>query len=142
MSQRTREYRTTSGQDYATTLAFIQLPSNLIRLNPLVISYDAAVNNPSLYHITDSLSFCGIRFTTTTYSALFESTDRGVKVDVQAALGVRTQSEWTVEEIEGKVIVIEKSYLVASWWLIEFVERESMASHERLMIRLCEELDR
>lgn len=126
-------------------LSILQNPNALIRLNPLVISSTQDSQDPSLYHIVDSLEFLyGWVKTTTRYTAKFENTDNGVKTISRAGMGVVISASWRVEESTDKenCVVIEEGEISAPRLLMWYVRSTHNASHTEMMESMKKEIEK
>ncbi|KAK4700882.1 hypothetical protein P7C70_g5362, partial [Phenoliferia sp. Uapishka_3] len=126
-------------------LSILHSPSSLIKLNPLVLSYDLLPSNAvdqdstiTTWSIRDSLKLlAGLYTSTTTYIATFEPHPQGTDTVAMAEMGVVSKSSWRVED-DGTIV--EEGELEAPWYLMAYVFGQWEASHTRLMERLEETL--
>ena len=144
----------------STLLSLVHQPELLIRLNPLVESFNILPSSPSLptsdpssspvtYTITDKIPILfGLWSTRTSYTARFTPKPDGMLVLVEAAMGVRTRSEWIVSSGAGggATEVTEKSEVdivggsMFASVMRGFVEGQIKSSHGVLMERLREQV--
>lgn len=120
-------------------LRYIQSPTNLIQLNPLVVAFEQDIDDPTTYTIVDKLILFGFYPTTTTYTAKFVRQEQGMDVEGIAALGVITSSAWRLAD--ESLLVQELSTVTAPWWLMGIVEKQWRTAHSNLMIALRDVLD-
>ncbi|KAI0716575.1 hypothetical protein C8Q76DRAFT_412292 [Earliella scabrosa] len=122
----------------------------MITLNPLVIAHarcdEPAVtsshdSSPSIaYSVTDSLDY-GLWKGKTTYRAEFCDLEDGLKTKAIAAMGVVSESVWTVEDgTDGSLVLAETATVTCPRMLRMFIEGTIKKSHDELGRRFAEKL--
>lgn len=133
----------------SAVLSILQSPSDMIHLNPDVVSASQSEADPAQWQIDSAFSsFGGWLKWSTQYTAKFKTTEDGSVFEVKASAGVTTVSRWTckavVERAEaGEAAdsgarnhwtdVTETAELTAPAYLMSFVTATRHQIHEVLM---------
>ncbi|KAG8999947.1 hypothetical protein FRB94_005739 [Tulasnella sp. JGI-2019a] len=131
-----------SHQDIVSKL---QTPYFVTGLGPLVTSIDQPdpKNRPGLYtiHESERLFF---RLIPASWNVEIEmtNTDHGVAGEVQAPLGTKCWSSWSVADTEGGCMIVERSRVKSFAPVALFTARKLKKAHIEMLDKMCEILER
>ncbi|EPQ54607.1 hypothetical protein GLOTRDRAFT_129959 [Gloeophyllum trabeum ATCC 11539] len=129
-----------AGVAKASVLRLLHDHALLIRLNPLVAAHalTSAAPERETYTVTDRIPVLFWEGTTT-YTASFADTPDGVRTRIKA-MGLVSEGEFTVEERQEGLVLLERAEVTCPWVVRWFVEGKMRESHTALVERFAEKV--
>lgn len=112
----------------------------MIRLDPLVLGFDADPRNPNVYTVNVKTELLGIP-SSSRYTLKFIMVVDGFDVAWRSGFGTIFAASWRAKWVEGKTEITEKTTAKAFFLRLPFIMTNLRKSHEQLLNALASKLE-